>query len=245
MEENKDVKEEVVPVEPSTTETTTEEVAKTPEEAETKTVETEPVETETEGEKKGAQSRIRELNTKAKVAEEEAKSLREKLAELTSPVGQGAQMPQYSPQEPITGEIDANEFQKRVLQQADARTELRIRQSEAVNRINNEASEVEQKYPELNKNSENYNKRLSEKVAETVEKLVKANPYTTSVKKEVEDIMSLFNEGIATEVGQAGENIAKQVSQAALRPTAVRKQEKSAKELSIAELEAKLGVVQA
>ena len=55
--------------------------------------------------------------------------------------------------------------------------------------------------------------------------------------------MSLFNEGIATEVGQASENIAKQVSQAALRPTSVRKSEKTASELSIAELEAKLGVV--
>lgn len=218
--------------------------------------ETEPEVTETDGEpKKGAQARIRELNTKANLAEERAKSLEERLAELTKPVGfQGTEVPQYNPQEPIVAdgeEINITELNKRqsvreqkLLQTAYAGAQLLQKQSEAINRINSEANDVVRTYPELDTESEHFNKRLSEQVSKTVEKLVKANPYTTSVKEEVKEIMSLYKEGVTKEVGEATENIAKQVSESALRPTpSIKSGEKSDSELSTTELEAKYGVI--
>lgn len=235
-----------------TVEEPTEEV---PEVQEKAAAETLPFDTETEeSSKKGAATRIRELNTQKKVAEEKAtileekaKSLEEKLAELTSPVGDQGQMPQYDPQEPVIQpgeEVDANEFQKRVLAQADARTELRIRQSEATNRINNEAKDAVRKYPELDPESENFNKDLSDSVYEATEAHIRANPYTASVTNFVDKLMKPYKGAVAKEIGNATENIAKQVSGAALRPTSIRKEEKAASDKTIAELEQELGIVQ-
>ena len=228
-----------------TVEEPTEEVPGVQEEAAAETL---LADTETEeSSKKGASARIRELNTQKKVAEEKAKSLEEKLAELTSPVGDQGQMPQYDPQEPVIQpgeEVDANEFQKRVLAQADARTELRIRQSEATNRINNEAKDAVRKYPELDPESENFNKDLSDSVYEATEAHIRANPYTASVTNFVDKLMKPYKGAVAKEIGNATENIAKQVSGAALRPTSIRKEEKAASDKTIAELEQELGIVQ-
>lgn len=223
------------------------------EEAEVAT-EVEPEVTETEGEqpKKGSEARIRELNAKAKAAEQRAQSLEEKLAEITKPVGfQEQQVPQFNPQEPIVApgeEIDAVELERRlqareqrILAQADARSELRQKQSEAINRINSEASEVIHKYPQLNPESEQFDPELSDVITEAVEAYVKASPYTASVKQFTARLMKPYQGAVSREVGKATENIAKQVSQAAHRPTSIRKEEKTASEKSIAELEAELG----
>jgi len=212
--------------------------------------------TETTGEapKKGFQARVQELNQKARTAEERANTLEAKLAELTRPVGLPEQtVPNFNPQEPIIApgeEIDGEELNRRIaerdqrlLQQADSRSELRNRQNEAINRINSESSEVVGKYPELNPDSESFNKDLSDIVTEATEAYVKASPYTASVKTFVSKLMKASQGAVAREVGQATENIAKQVSQAALRPTSIRKPEKAAAEKSIAELEAELGIV--
>ena len=213
--------------------------------------------TETGGEsKKGADARIRELNQKAKTAEEKAQSLEQKLAELTSPVGYQGQpnaVPQYNPQEPIVApgeEIDVNELNRRIadresriLQTADSRAELRQRQSEAINRINSEAAKVVDKFPQLNPDSDTFDRELSETVTEAVEAYVKSNPYSASVEKFTSRLMSSLAGAAQREAGQATENIAKQVSGAALRPTSVTQPEKKANEKSIAELEADLGIV--
>lgn len=200
---------------------------------------------ETAGEpKRGAQTRIRELNAAKKAAEARAQSLEERLSELTSIAGQQfsqGNLPDLNIGQ--GGEIDPAEFERRVLQQADARAELKIRQSEAINRINSEASTVMTLYPELNPDSDEYNAELSDAITESVEAYVRANPYTASVKKHVEKLMKPYKGAVEKRVGQASENIAKQVSQAALRPTSVHKQEKTANEKSIAELEDELGIV--
>jgi hypothetical protein len=205
--------------------------------------------------KKGAQARIRELNQKAKLAEERARSLEERLAEVTKPVGfQGTQIPQFNPQEPIVAdgeEISVAELNKRIaareqsiLSQADARAELRQRQSEAVSRINNEAGEVVRNYPELDPDSEDFNKELSDSITEATEAYIRSNPYSASVKTFVAKLMKPYKGAVTREAGQVRENIAKQASQTALRPTSVSKQEKTAGEKSIAELEQELGLVQ-
>ena len=198
--------------------------------------------------KKGASARIRELNSKAKQAEERAKSLEERLAELTGP-SRPIQVPQQQMPQPQEdelnpdGSVNAEVFRNRVLAEADSRTELRIRQSEAINRINNEASDVLREHPELDPDSDQFDKELSDFVTETVESGVKAAPYSASPKAIASKAMNLYKRAVAKEAGQASENIAKQVSRAALRPTSVRKPEKTAADKTIEELEAELGMV--
>lgn len=205
--------------------------------------------------KKGFENRVRELNRRAVTAEERARSLESKIAELTRPVSlPGNQFSGFNPQEPIVApgeEIDVNELNRRIaerdhrlLQTADARAELRQRQMEATNRITSETSEVLRIFPELDPDSDEFNAELSETITEAVEARVRANPYSASVKQFVAKLMKPYKGAVDKEVGKATENLAKQVSQAALRPNSVRKQEKTAEEKSIAELEAELGVVQ-
>lgn len=225
-------------------------------------VEPEVTETEGQGQKKGFQARVQELSAKAKAeaearqqAEARAQSLEAKIAELTNPVGfQGTQSPTFNPQTPIVAEgeeITAAELNRRVaerdarnLQISRAQAELLVKQSEAVSRIKSESSEVIREYPELDPESENFNPELSEAVSEATEAYIRKNPYSASVKGFVAKLMKPYKGAVAKEVGKASENIAKQVSQAALRPTTIRKEEKSAADMSIEELEAKLGIVQ-
>lgn len=212
----------------------------------TEETETEDTDTETEGEsKKGYTNRVRELANKAKAAEERAKSLEERIAELTGSVEPQSEYPAYNPQVEEGAEITQEQYRQDVMRSADALVTLKLKQSEAVQRINSESSEVMRTYPELDPDSESFNKDLSESVTDAVEAHVKANPYNTSVKKIVAKLMKPYKGAVATEVGKATENIAKQVSQAALRPTSIHKPEKNASEKSIAELEQELGIVQA
>lgn len=228
----------------STSEQTTEEESKV---EETVATESKTEETETGESKKGAQSRIRELNTAKKAAEEEARSLRDQLSELTR-----SSRPQTYNSESKKQEYDLNEdgtvnieaYRQRILSEANAQTQLQIRQSEAISRINQEANEVIREYPELDPKSENFNKELSDSITEATEAYVKSNPYSASVSKFVAKLMKPYQKAIEKEVGQASENIAKQVSRAAIRPTSVRKPEKSARDKTLAELEQELGVVQ-
>jgi hypothetical protein len=190
---------------------------------------------------KGYEARVQELNAKAKMAEERAKSLEQRLAELTSPVGP-ALNEQYTPQVTPGQEVDVEQYKQDVLKTADAMVNLRIRQSEAVNRINNEAHEAISKYPQLDPDSDTFDKELSDAVTESVEAHVRANPYSASVSSVVAKLMKPYQRAVTKGVGKETENIAKQVSQTAVRPTSIQPTEKSFKELSIEEMEKKLGV---
>lgn len=196
--------------------------------------------------KRSAKNRIRELDSRAKRAEERAKSLEDRLAELTGRVDQPEYTPAYNPQQPIVApgeEIDAQEFEQRVVQRTRAEIDLKLKQQEAINRINSESGATIRKYPELDPDSESFNKDLSDSIVEAAEAYVKANPYSASVSKFVDKLMKPYKRAIDKEVGQANENIAKQVSQAALRPTpSVKSGEKANSEKSIADLEKELGV---
>lgn len=220
----------------------TEEVLETPMESESTEEETsEEEKTETvEAPKKGANQRIRELNEKAKQAEAKAQSLAERLEELTGSVEPTPYIPQVQP----GAEISPEQYQSDVLKAADGLVTIRLKQSEAVNRINTEANEVLKAYPELDPDSDSFDKELSDSITEAVDAQVRANPYTTSVRKVVENMMKPYRRAVSKEVGKETENIARQVSQSALRPTSVRQQEKSLEDKTIAELEAEIGVVQ-
>lgn len=202
-------------------------------------------EVETGGEtKKGAQSRIKELVRERNEEREKRISLEQKMAELTSQGDSGDYSP-YTPQYQPGSEVTPEQLQQDIMRQADSIVQLRLRQQEAANRIRNESNDAVKAHAQLDPDSDQFDPELSETVTEAVEAYVRQNPYSASVKKFVDKLMKPYTKGVAKEVGKATENIAKQVSETALRPTNVRKQEKSAEEKSIAELEAELGIVQA
>lgn len=197
-----------------------------------------------ESPKKGAQSRIRELNAKAKRSEERAKSLEQQIAELTGSVEPQSPGAPYTPQIPDNGEVSPEQYKQDVLNTAESMVNLRIKQSEAINRINNESNQVIHLYPQLNPDSDQFDSELSKDVTEQVLELVKASPYTASPKKIVERMMRSQQKAVTKEVGKVSENLAKQVSQSATRPTSVSSSgKKSYEDKSIQELEAELGVV--
>lgn len=195
--------------------------------------------------KKGYQARVQELANKAKAAEERAKSLEERIAELTGSVEPPAEYQPYVPQVEPGGEVSPEQYRNDVTRTADAIVTLKLKQNEAIQKINSDSAKVMKIYPELDPDSDNFNKELSESITEAVEAHVKASPYTASVEKFVHKLMKPYKGAVETEVGKARENITKQVSQTALRPTSVSKPEKTANEKSIAELESELGIVQA
>jgi hypothetical protein len=228
---------------PSVSEKATEEVETKPAETES-TEEVKPEETKTETEetpKKGAEARIRELNAKANREAERAQSLEARLAELTRPVGQVETPlpPQIEPGQELTQE----QYRQHVIGTANTLVDMKIKQNNAVNRINSEANQVVRKYPQLDPDSDSFDKELSDSVTGAVEAVVRAQPYTASPKKLVEKMMKPYERAVTREVGKQTEQIAKQVSETAMRPTSVKSTEKSAKEMTQEELEAKLGVV--
>ena len=211
-------------------------------------VEVEGIETEDKPQK-GAESRIRELNSKKKAAEkraatleEKAQSLEAKLAELTGQVDHSEPQAQYTPQiEPGT-ELSPDQYKDDVVKTAQSLVELRLKQYEAITRINSEATQVLGKYPELDPESDSFDKELSDSITEATLAHCKANPYSASPKKFVEQLMKPYRRSVTKEVGKVTENLAKQVSETATRPTSVStKGGKSHGEKSIAELEAELG----
>lgn len=215
-------------------------------EAEAESTEEAEVEAEETGgeQKKGYEKRVRSLVDKVKKAEEENKSLADALAELTAQRESNQETPSFEPQIQPGSEVSPEQYKNDIVRTADAIATLRIKQADAINRINNEAQEVIRQYPELDPESDSFNSELSEAVTEAVEASVKANPYSASVKSVVAKMMKPYKGAVAKEVGEATEDIAKKVSGAALRPTSINKEEKTAEDMTIEELESKLGVIQ-
>ena len=259
------VKEEEVQLleEPPTSEKTTGEVPEEPVEPEIKTEEAEPKETETAESKKGFTQRVRELNQAKKEAEaetqkakEEVKSLSDRLAEITRPIGQEQNQPAFKPQYQEGQEIPVEQLQRDVTSTADAIVNLRIKQNNAINQIGNDARDALAKYPQLDPKKDEFNQELSEAIYEAVEKEstilsydnygkpVRTVNVEANVSRVVDRLMKPYLRAVNNEVGQVTENIAKQVLETALRPTSVRKEEKSANDKTIAELEEELGIFQ-
>jgi len=227
---------------PSVSEETTEEVTTEETTPEIKTEEVPKEETETgESPKKGYSERVRELNTRAKEAEAKAESLAQRLEALT-----GSNEPQgqpYSPQVEPGSEVSPDQYRQDVMRSADSLVQLRFKQQETLGKINKDAMTAVKKYPQLDPDSDSFDKDLSDSITEAVEAHVKADPYKASVGSFVDRLMKPYNRAVTKEVGQATEKLAKQVSEAALRPTQNRAVEKNTNDKSIAELEAELGIV--
>lgn len=222
------------------------EVVDLPEDVESteETAESEETAETADNQKKGYNQRVRELVKERNQAKAEAQSLAERLAEIT-----GSVEPQLDPRQvyqPLAepGEISPEKYQQDVLRTADSIVTLRMKQQEAITKVNNDAIEVVKAYPQLDPESDSFDPELSNSITVAAEGYIAKNPYSANVKKFVDNLMKPYQRAVNKEVGKVTENVAKQVSEAALKPTFVRQSEKTPEEMSIVELEQELGVVQ-
>jgi hypothetical protein len=233
---------------PVTERETTEEVEKSTVESNPtgeETTEEETTETGEGSQRKGYSQRIRELNARAKEAEARSRSLVENIEALTGPEGSRLDSNRpYQPQVVPGSEISPDQYKQDVMRTADSLVQIRLRQQEAISRINEEAIDAVREYPQLDPKSERFDKELSESVTAAVEAHVRLNPYQASVGQFVAKLMKPYNRAVTNEVGKVTEKIAKQVSETATRPTQVASGSKKFEELSIKEMEEKLGIVQ-
>jgi hypothetical protein len=202
------------------------------------------VEDEKHIDKKGASYRIQELNEKAKAAEAKADSLAKQIEQLTAssqPQQSWDQLNQPLPTDD-NGQVDAAEFEKRILAKASAIAELQTARTQHVSRVNQEAQSVMEEYSVLNPDSEGYDKDLSESIAQASLAYVRQNP-TASLKKFVDGLMKPYAKAVSKQAGDMQEIITKQAAETALRPGSAPKGEKRFEELSLKEMEEKLGLV--
>ena len=209
-----------------------------------------PTEESEESTKKGYSNRVRELNQRAKDAEAKAQSLQEKLEELTANVKPGSNIPNFEPLTPLVNpgeEISVEELNNRqvkreeeLMKRAAQISGLQSSQALAVERINREAKESVNKYSELNPDSDDFDQELSETLTEAAEAYVRANP-DKSLGAFVDKQMRLHNRSVSREVNAERREIDKQSSEAAIRPTPAKTEEKKFEDKSIEEMEKVLG----
>jgi len=220
--------------------------------------------TEGEGVKsRSAQGRIRKLVQERNRAEQERSNLQEQLRQMTDRRRYGSESIEGLPQQQvqIPPEIQAgqeytvdeiNEHLNRArqigeqnaLRQADSLVKIRLAQQENLNRIDHEARESMTKYEALNPKSEHYDPDLSDIVTRATRDALKVNTHL-SVKKYVDMLMKPYLKGVTKAQADATETAARQVSEQANRPTPAVGQngEKSIEEMSLEEIEKKVGVV--
>lgn len=191
--------------------------------------------------KKDHNTRIRELNAEKKAAQEEARSLAQRVAELTAQArGTGFQ---NTPQQEPTGEMTLEQLDQRYANIARLENE----RSRMLERVDKESQEVIRDYKQLDPGTEenpnpDFVPELSEAITEATLAYIRVNP-NASVKEYVGKLIKPYLKSIKLEAAKESEAIVKQQSQTALRPTTV-KLEKPASEKTIAELEKELGIVQ-
>jgi hypothetical protein len=203
--------------------------------------------------KKGLSNRVRELANKAKTEKQRADSLAAKLEALTG--GNTQQYDQPTPQYNLDNFVNPNEeltsdelnkrmrdWTQKTLATAQAQAQILTSQNRVVEQINKEARSVVKKYSQLNPESDDFNPKLSGAITKATEAYVRSNP-NASVKKFVDEMMEPYQNSIQKAVGDQQQEIVKQVSQTALRPTLVKQSEKSVKDMSIKEMEDRFGVV--
>lgn len=214
-----------------------------PETTKPESIESDSEEGPREGEsKKDHNTRIRELNAEKKAAQEEARSLAQRVAELTAQArgNFGQPIPQ---QEATNGELTLEQLDQRYA----AMARLENERSRMLERVDRESQEAIKDYKQLDPGTTDnpnpdFDPELSEGITEATLAYIRINP-NASVKEYVGKLMKPYIKSVNREAIKESEAIVKQQSQSALRPTSV-KLEKPATEKTIAELEKELGIVQ-
>lgn len=184
---------------------------------------------------KGAEKRIHQLVDKVKTLEQQ-------LSEYTGEAEVDTQQGGYLDYNQIGQQNDQGE-RELTITDLQAITRLEIEREKTINRINQESKEAMTDYPELNPDDERFDPELSEIVTDSVLHKIQANP-RQSVKALVQKYMKPYRKSVENAADGMRQELAKQVSDTALRPTGtVSKSEKSVDEMSIEEIEAKFGTV--
>lgn len=189
---------------------------------------------------KGANARIRELAAEKKAEKARADSLAKQIADLTNGVDNQFDLGPVNPYK--DGEATAEEVEARAVQRAVAITQLQNQRQQFVQRVQKEAMEVLTEHPQLDPDSESYDEDLSDAITQAGLSYVSANP-GKSLKAYVNKLMKPYQRSVQKEVGNLADTVTRQAAEKALRPTSSPKGEKRPEDMSIEELEEKLGTV--
>lgn len=194
-------------------------------------------------EAKPVEKRIHKLVDERNREREEKESLARQVEELTAQLS--GQPQEFTPNYPAIepgAEVTQDQYKADVVRTAQSIAQMEVNKERIVNNINKEAQESMTDHPELNPKSEVFDKELSDTITESVRAQIQVNP-TASVKKLVNNLMKPYRRSVEKKVAETTEAVVKQVSESALRPSQVKGQEKPFEELSIKEMENKIGVV--
>lgn len=190
--------------------------------------------------KRSAKSRISELTHKANEERERRIEAERRLSEvggrdisLELP-----QLPELKPGE----EISPEDYQKHVVSTAQSMVQIEIQRERNANRIQRELVESITEHKELDPKSDLFDTDLSDSVTEATRAYLSANP-NGDVKGYIGKLMNPYKRSVEKAVGRQTETVAKQVSQRALRPTQSTTTTKKFGDLSLEEMEKKLGKV--
>lgn len=190
---------------------------------------------ETEGseareQSKRAESRQHELAQKVAEKSEEVESLRSQLERVQGYMNQQSQVSQNTESmlpwlnnnnDGETREITPDEYKRDLISAADTVATMRLAQyQQAQNRVNNferDVNSIEKNYPELNKDSDGFDKGLSKKITGLYQRASEKNP-DLRLKDFVDDVMALREKGETEGRSQATRAIAQQEAQAATTP---------------------------
>jgi len=193
-------------------------------------------ESDTEGEKKvsGAEKRIHKLVDERDDYKAKVEDLSSKLEELTA----GSQQEDVNPYQP---ESDGGQKELTI---DDLRTiaRLEVEKERTVNRIKSEAQDAQKFYPELDSNSDAFDPDVNEAITSAVYNEIRMNP-NLSVKQLTDKYMKPYLKAAERAVGQEKATIAKQVTEATLRPSNIKGNEKKFQDKSIEEMEQELETV--
>lgn len=194
-------------------------------------------------ESKPVEKRIHKLVDERNREREEKESLARQVEELTAQLsGSQGNTTQYIPQVEPGAEVTQDQYKADVVRTAQSIAQLEVAKERLIDKINKEAQESISTHPELDPKSEVFDKELSDTITESVRAQIQINP-SASVKKLVNNLMKPYRRSVEKKVAETTEQVAKQVSESALRPSSVKPTEKPFESLSLKEMEAKIGVV--
>jgi len=208
------------------------------------TKEPEPQREVQKSELKPVEKRIHKLVDERDQERARADSLSQQVDDLLARLNEST--PAVTPPSPFTvepgSEVTPEQYKEDVVRTAQSIAQLEVQKQRIVDTIQKESHELMQTYPVLNPDSDAYDKELSDMITEAVKAQIQVNP-TASVKKLGEKLMKPYTRAVEKKVAETAETITKQVSESALRPTQVKPGEKPFEDLSIPEMEEKLGKV--
>lgn len=194
-------------------------------------------------EAKPVEKRIHKLVDERNRERQEKESLARQVEELTTILsGQPQGVTPYNPTVEPGAEVTPDQYKRDVVRTAQSIAQLEVQKERIINQINKEAQESVTEYPELNPKSEVFDKELSDTITESVRAQIQINP-TASVKKLVNRLMKPYHRSVDKKVAETTEQVAKQASESALRPSQVKAVEKPLEDMSLEEIEKKVGVV--